>query len=204
MYIHFTPGSVCAGFYSFQHDNFSVMRLVECCQVPSGQLNVVGLGSIPIDLVCEYKVSELSCDPKVAHDNYLQDCFVFERHSVLYDEYIYKINDHLIDNVNDYQQADQECQPVSALLSNSDPSVKDRDIYSIPNGLGGHLYGNYLESDLSVSHDFDIVDKTRSFLNQSSGKFSFIGPDRDLVTIFTIPQCFDIGKNYQRYWASQL
>ena len=28
MYIHFNPGSVCAGFYRFQHDNFRVMRPV--------------------------------------------------------------------------------------------------------------------------------------------------------------------------------
>ena len=27
MYIHFTPGSVCAGFYRFQHDNSRVMHL---------------------------------------------------------------------------------------------------------------------------------------------------------------------------------
>ena len=68
VYIYPTPGSVCAGFYYFQCNNFGIIRLNECCQVPSGQINVMVSGLIPIHMVCKYKnVVELSCDPKVAY-----------------------------------------------------------------------------------------------------------------------------------------
>ena len=195
MYIHPTPGSVCAGFYHFHYDNLSVIRLNECCQVPSGQMNVMGSGSIPVHMICGYKnVDELSCNPKVAHANYLQDCLTFERHGISYGEYMYKIIDKLIDNVNDDMQTKQHVELVSPLLYCSDASVEYHDSCPMPNGIGGHLHDNNLDPDLSVSHDFDIIDKTRGFFNHSSGHFSFIGPDRDLVTISTIPQCFDIAK----------
>ena len=65
---------------------------------------------------------------------------------------------------------------------------------SCPQWYWGHLTNNDLDSDLSVSHDFDIADKVRGFLNHSSGEFSFIGPDRDIVTISTISQCFQIAE----------
>ena len=68
MYVHPTPGSVCSGFYHLQYE----CCLHECCQVPSGQMCVMGSGSIPIHMVCVYKNdAELLCNPKVAYENYL-------------------------------------------------------------------------------------------------------------------------------------
>ena len=195
VYVHPTSGSVCAGFCHFQHVDLTAIQFVECCQVPSGQLNVVGLGLIPIHMVHVYKeVFDLSCNPKVAHDNCLQDCVAFECHGMLYDKYMYKIIDNLIDKVNHVDETDQVNGPISLSSHGSDGSVKCQDICPIPNAIGGHLGGSDLDSDLSVSHNFNITDKVRGFLSRSSGEFSFTGPDRDLVTISTIPQCFQIAE----------
>ena len=195
VYVHHTSGSVCAGFCHFQHVDLTAIKFVECCQVPSGQLNIVGSGLIPIHMVHVYKeVSDLSYNPKVAHDNYLQDCMAFERHGILYDEYMYKIIDNLIDKVNHIDKTNQVDVPVSLSSHGSDASVKCQEICPVPNGIGGHLVGSDRDSDLSVSYDFNIADKVRGFLNHSSGEFSFTGPDRDLITISTIPQCFQIAE----------
>ena len=107
---------------------------------------------------------------------------------------MYKIIDKLIDIADNEMQTNQNVELVSSVLFGSDASVKYHDSCPIPNGIEGHLHDNNLDSDLSVSHDFDIADKIRGFLNHSSGNFSFIGPDRDQVTISTIQQCFDIAK----------
>ena len=160
VYVHPTSGCVCAGFCHFQHVDLTAIQFVECCQVPSGQLNVVVSGLIPIHMAYVYKeVSDLSCNPKVADDNYLHDCVAFECHGILYDEYTYKIIDNLIDKVNHVDQTDQVNDPVSLSLHDSDASVKCQDICPFPNGIGSHLVGSDLDSDLSVFHDFDIADK---------------------------------------------
>ena len=119
---------------------------------------------------------------------------MFERHGIHYDGYMYEISDKLTDNANEDTKNYENVELGSSLLNSRDASVKHHDSCPIPNGIWGHLNDDSLGSGLSVSHDFDIVDKTRGFLNHNSGNFSFIGPDRDLVTIPAIPQCFDIAK----------
>ena len=66
--------------------------------------------------------------------------------------------------------------------------------YIIPKGICGHLNDNGFDAGPAVSHDFDVAEKIMGFLNHSSAKFSFIGPDRKPVTISTIPQCLDIAR----------
>ena len=141
--------------------NPKIIRLRECCQVPSGQMCIVGSGSIPIHIVCDYRGGEqLSCTPKIAYGNYLQDCFTFEHHGISYSEYMCRIADILIDTANINTQA----------------SVEHPDSCPILNGVWGHLKDGVLDAGLSVSHDFDIADKTRGFLNHSSANVSFTGP----------------------------
>ena len=185
MDVHPTPGSVCSGFYHLQYDNLGIIRPHECCQVPSGKMCIMGSGSIPIHIIGVYKNNaELLCNPKVAYKNYLQECFMFERHGISYDQCMYIIIDKLIDNANEDTQAHQNAELDSSLLYGRNANVKHYDRCPIPNGIGGDLNDDSFDSGPSVSHDFDIADKIRGFLNHSSGNFSFIGPDRDLVTIF--------------------
>ena len=45
----------------------------------SGQKCAMGLGSILIHFYCEYRGCEqLPCTPKMAYDNYMQDCLSFK------------------------------------------------------------------------------------------------------------------------------
>ena len=195
LYVHPTSGNACVGFCHFQCVDLTVTHIVKCCQVPSGQLNVVGSGLVPIHMVEIYKeVADSSGNPRVTHDNYLQDCLTFDRHGILYNEYICNIIDNMIEKSNHADQTDRANDSVSFLFHDGDASIKCQDTCPVPNGIGGHLTNNDLDSDLSVSHDFDIADKVRGFLNHSSGEFSFIGPDRDIVTISTISQCFQIAE----------
>ena len=107
LYVHPTAGNACVGFCHFQRVDLTVIHIVKCCQVPSGQLNVVGSGLVPIHMVEGYKeVADLLCNPKVTHDNYLQDCIIFERHGILYDDYICNIIDNMIDKISHVDQTD--------------------------------------------------------------------------------------------------
>ena len=133
----------------------------------------MGSGSIPIHIVCDHGDStELTCSPKVAYENYLQDFSMFQCHGISHVKYVHKIVDKQIDNVNKVLENDQYVESDSSLLNGGDVSGKHHYSCPIPNGIWGHLNDDTFYTSPSVSHDLDISDKTRCFLIH-----------RDLVTI---------------------
>ena len=82
-------------------------------------------------------------------------------------------------------------------LPDTGASVKVKSGGYIPNGISGHLCDLDHDNGPSVTHDFDIVDKCRGFLNHDSANFAFIGPDRDLIDISSIDQCLNIANVIQ-------
>ena len=103
-----------------------------------------------------------------------------------------RIVDKLINIANVDTKSYQINEHDNDLLQGSDASIKH------PNGIWDHLNDDELDAGLAVSHDFDIVNKTGGFLNDSSANFSFTCPDREHVNISTIHQCFvmaDIIRN---------
>ena len=65
------------------------------------------------------EVSDLSCNPKVTHDNYLQDCIIFERHGILYDKYIC----NMIDKISHVDHTDRANDSVSLLFHDGNASI---------------------------------------------------------------------------------